>query len=274
MARNRMVEKPHLIHRLSLLVTLPMISEKQRLPESAFWRQYEGAQAIILGALLTAVSASMRELSQIRLAHLPRMADFALWASAGEQAVGLGAGTFMAAYSGNMAAGNELALEASPVGKVVMEIVFAMTTPVWSGTAAELLEELEKRAEESTRRLKAWPKSPRALAGVLRRLAPNLRKVGVAVEFSTMGRDAKKRRAVTLGRSSKESIVPTVPDGPSTGKPGFSGDDGDANGSCGDATGKQTRDTASPCGVTVGAHGDDGDADMPACSDEETQWTA
>jgi hypothetical protein len=198
----------------SILVTLPTISEKHRLPESVFWRQYEVAQAMILGTLLTAVSASIRGLPHVRLAQLPRMADFALWASAGEQAMGLGAGTFMAAYSGNRAAGNELALEASPVAKVVTEMMLATTITVWSGTATELLEELENRTDERTRKLKAWPKTARGLSGVLKRLAPNLRATRVQVEFCRE-QDHQRRRIVTISRLEQIGNLTSTPSTPS-----------------------------------------------------------
>ena len=50
----------------------------------------------------------------------------------------------------------------------------------WSGIALELLTLLNERVSIQDRG-KQWPGSPRALSGHLRRLAPALRQVGVAV---------------------------------------------------------------------------------------------
>ena len=44
--------------------------------------------AQILGALFDAVSGALRELPSTKLSSLPRMADFALWVTASEKALG------------------------------------------------------------------------------------------------------------------------------------------------------------------------------------------
>lgn len=205
----------------SLIVTLPKIPEDQRRPESEIWREFEEARPRLLGALYVAVSAALRNLPKTKVAKLPRMADFALWATAAEPAVGLKDGDFLAAYDGNRAAGHELALESSPVGKAVLD--FVANTDVWTGTASELLTELERLADEKATRLKGWPQTPRTLSGTLKRLAPNPRAVGVEVES---GR-TKKGRYITLGRI-KESSVANVTQAITPENQGDSEDRGDA----------------------------------------------
>ena len=64
----------------------------------------------ILGALFDAVSAALRNLPKTKLDTLPRMADFAMWVSAAESALGLGAGAFMRGYANNRNDANSLAL--------------------------------------------------------------------------------------------------------------------------------------------------------------------
>ena len=113
------------------------------------------------------------------------MADFAIWATAAEPALGLVDGDFLNAYIDNRRDANDLALEASPVAKLVFDL-----PEVWEGTASELLAELERIAPDSAKRLRAWPKTARSLSGTLKRLAPNLRVAGVAVE---LGRTKKQR---------------------------------------------------------------------------------
>lgn len=250
----------------SLIVTLPNIPEDQRRPESEIWREYDEARPRLLGVLYDAISAALRLLPTITTTRLPRMADFALLAIAGETAMGMAAGEFMSAYNGNRAAGNELALEASPVGKVLLD--FTATTPLWAGTATELQAEMDAMADEKTKRLRAWPQSGRTLSGNLKRLAPNLRAAGVDVEFGTFGRGSNKHRRITIRRVG-ETSVPTVPIVPNAGKQGWSGDDGDANGDGGDAAGTQDAVDVTPYAVTLGTHGADGDAEIPSYSAEE-----
>jgi hypothetical protein len=97
--------------------------------------------------------------------------------AAAEPALTLKTGAFLRAYTANQAAANELPLE-SPVA----EAIRALPMP-WTGTATELLKILETYGDDRTLHQKLWPKSPRSLSGTLRRLAPNLRGIGIAVEF-------------------------------------------------------------------------------------------
>jgi len=59
---------------------------------------FETAQGRILGVLLDAVSCALRRVKKVKLDRLPRMADFAEWATAAEPALGWEQGTFMLAY--------------------------------------------------------------------------------------------------------------------------------------------------------------------------------
>lgn len=68
----------------AVLLTLPTIPEDKRRPEAEFWAAFDAAAPSILGALLPAVSDAMRRLPAVKLPRLPRMADFALWATPGD----------------------------------------------------------------------------------------------------------------------------------------------------------------------------------------------
>ena len=59
-------------------------SPQARRDERQFWREFEAARPRILGALLDAVALGLRKLPALALRQLPRMADFATWASACE----------------------------------------------------------------------------------------------------------------------------------------------------------------------------------------------
>lgn len=183
-----------------LLLNLPRIEQNERRPEAELWNTFEEARPRILGALFTAVAVALRNLPTTNLPVLPRMADFALWATAAEPGLGLAPGTFLATYQANRNAGNDVALESSPVGKAVMDFVVAVGE--WSGTSTELLEQLVSRADDKTRRLDGWPKAARSLSGIIKRLAPNLRTTGVGVEFRREGQ--KSRKIIELRRPQEE----------------------------------------------------------------------
>jgi hypothetical protein len=165
----------------SIILNLPSIREDKRRSEADFWPEFELAQPTILGALFDAVAAGLGNLPSVRLDRLPRMADHAKWVTACEPALGWANGAYLAVYSGNIADANELALENSPLTEPLRRFVEARGQ--WEGSATELLAELVPLAGEDTTRAKDWPKKPQFLSGKLRRLAPNLRRVGVGIEF-------------------------------------------------------------------------------------------
>lgn len=256
----------------SLILQLPRIPDDRRRTEAEHWREFEQAHGRILGAVLDAVSAAVRNLASTRIDRLPRMADFALWATAAEGGLGLQPGEFLSAYRGNRDAANETALESSPVAKHVLQMADAGE---WHGTPGELLEHIETLASDGEKRLKTWPKNPRSLSGILKRLAPNLRTAGVEIEFGHEGRGRQKRRNVAI-RKSTDSCVPCAPSVPNPEKTVFCGDGGDASGldgdakqPGGDAAGTQTTADVNPSGATVGTQGDGGDAKLRPCSNRE-----
>ena len=75
-------------------------------------------------------------LPQVRLKRLPRMADFALWATACEGAF-RPAGTLETAYSNNRRDAIENIVDADPVPACVREIMADRAQ--WTGSASDLL---------------------------------------------------------------------------------------------------------------------------------------
>ena len=180
----------HLLDR-SLLVTLPRIPDDRRRTEARFWARFEDAAPAILAALLDAVSASLGGHRLVRLKRLPRMADFAVWVIAAEPAIGWEPGSFLAAYSRNRASAHELALESASIVPPILRLPHE-----WEGTAGELLEQLSVVVEGTKR--EDWPTTPRACSGQLRRLAPDLRSIGVEVTFA---RRSGQHHAITITRA-------------------------------------------------------------------------
>jgi hypothetical protein len=162
----------------SILLRHPPIREENRRPESSFWSAFDAAHAKLLGALLDRVSAGLRELPRVNLDRLPRMADFARFAVACERGAGEGS-QFLAAYADNQAGAHEQALDSSPIPAAL--VAFMTRREEWEGPASELLEVLTGALPNTTGsgpvRPHGWPKRPNELGNVLRRAAPNLRRV-------------------------------------------------------------------------------------------------
>ncbi len=191
-----------------LVVWLPAIPEDRRRPEAELYAAFEKARPLIIGALLDAVAVALRQLPTIKLSSLPRMADFALWATAAETAFGWNRGEFLAAYEGNRQSANDVALEASSVARPLLELLDEKGS--WSGTASELLTELEDRVTDQLKRQKIWPSNGRSMSGHLKRLAPNLRASGWQVSFH---REARQR-LVVIERSEVSASSPELPSSP------------------------------------------------------------
>jgi hypothetical protein len=183
--------RPDLLDR-ALVVTLPPIPEEKRRPEADLWRDFEAARPRILARLLDATAGALRSVGGVRLEVMPRMADFAVWATAAEAALGWEPGAFMAAYAGNRAEAAEVALEADPVAAAVFAFMGARRE--WAGTSTELWQALNEATDEDVRRTKAWPGAPNALAASLRRLAPALR--GAGVQYGEAREPGGNRRRV------------------------------------------------------------------------------
>jgi hypothetical protein len=130
------------------------------------------------------VVEGLKRLPETRLEKLPRMADFALWASACETAL-WPAGTFWSAYCGNRDDAVDGVIDADPIAAAVRAVM--MTQTKLTGTASDLLGTLAQTAGVHAVRSKTWPDNPRAVAGRLRRAAPLLRKIGIEVVFKREG---------------------------------------------------------------------------------------
>ena len=106
----------------------------------------------------------------------------------------------MQAYGENRRAAIEEVIDGDPVAGLVRAIVDKMTA--WKGSASDLLRIGALQHGQSAGI--GWPKSPRALAGHLRRVQPSLRALGVEIAFTREGR--RGTRIITLnGPSAKQS---------------------------------------------------------------------
>jgi hypothetical protein len=200
---ENVVTRPDLADR-SLFAMLDPIPEERRRPVAELWTAFEPARPGILGALLDAVAEGLRRLPGIKLAKLPRMADFALWVTACETAL-WPAGTFEAAYRHNRDVAVEDVIDADPVAAAVRTLMSKRT--MWTGTASDLLGALAMETSERIIKTRTWPTTPGVLSNRLRRAATFLRKIGVTITFDRQGqvRTRTIRITTTQTHTAKES---------------------------------------------------------------------
>ena len=182
------ITRPDLADR-ALFITLKLIPDSGRRSDSEILAAFEVKRPRILGALLDALAVGLSRLSTTCLSEKPRMADFAVWATACEQAFWQN-GTFMRAYSANLEEVVNTVIEADMVGAAVRQL--AEERLEWKGTALGLLSALRAIVDEGATRSKDWPSSPEALSNRLRRAATFLRKAGVEVSFYREGKQGAR----------------------------------------------------------------------------------
>lgn len=175
------VRRSDLIDRC-LFVLLAAIIDVNRRSERAFWDDFAADYPRILGALLLAVSAGLRALPDVELPALPRMADFAQWGEAVTIGLGGAPGAFLAAYTANRREACVAALEGCPIAEALLEVTRQYPRDA-QGSATEIYEGLSSWVPPELRRSARWPRSPQAFAQILRRMAPQLRAIGINVTF-------------------------------------------------------------------------------------------
>jgi hypothetical protein len=274
---EEIVTRPDLADR-AVFLTLQPIPEEHRRPEQELWAAFDAERPRVLGVLLDAVVVGLKRLPETRLEKLPRMADFALWATACETAL-WPAGTFWSAYCGNRDEAVEGVIDADPIAAAVRAVMATRT--VWTGTASDLLGALAEGVGERVAKSKSWPDGPRALAGRLRRAATFLRKIGIEIGFGRDGRARTRTITITTSQPSaapeKPGAQPSAPSAPSAPKSksnpanGFAAQSvrtvaGDADGS---GNGNAPTVRANPLKTKAGTAADGADANPPPQSGPE-----
>ena len=198
------ISRPDLADR-AMLLTLAPIPDAQRRTEKALWQEFELARPRILGGLLDAVAHGLARLPGIRFERLPRMADFALWATACETAY-WPRETFAAAYRKNRRAAIDEVIDADPVSACLRHIM--AETKEWSGSASDLLSAgaAHRTSTGGAFTSAVWPKNPRALASRLRRAQTFLRAIGIEVAFNREGKQGTRTIRVTSALEQRPSV--------------------------------------------------------------------
>jgi hypothetical protein len=199
----------------AVLIPMTRISAETRRSEIEVWNRFETQRPQIFGALLDRVACGLRQLPNVKLERLQRMADFMKWSVATEA---FPPDAFIRAYENALTEANEAVAEADPV--TVAVTAFMMDRNSWTGTAAELHKELstKDRTEAVPSTWKEWPRNVSAFGKQLRAADAILRKTaGIELKFSKAS-DHAKTRIVALTKIAVESTRPMRPTRPK-GKP-------------------------------------------------------
>lgn len=178
----------------TISVSLRRIAEEDRRTEDQIMAEYQRVRPSVLGSLLDAAASAIRHQHAVSFPTLPRMADLTIWATAAEPGLRWEANRFHTAFMGNREESHQDVVAASPVGPLIVTLV---KTGPFEGTATELLTSLNQQRGD-TPPPKDWPSNYSGMSAALKRLAPNLRAIGLTVELPERGQGHSKRRIIRL----------------------------------------------------------------------------
>jgi len=188
----------------SIIVSMAPIPEKKKKTKNKLWKDFDTDHAAILGGLCDAVSCGLKNIQNVNLDSMTRMADFCEWISAAEPALPWEKGEFMEAYRRNIKEVVSQTVDADAVATAVKNYINDEDTPnSFEGTPSKFLKTLSDYVSEQVSKSKAWPKGAHILTGRLRRAATSLRIFGIEVE--TGFRLPDKQRGVRIKSASNAS---------------------------------------------------------------------
>jgi len=172
---------------------LERITGEARKTQEEIDHEFEKIRPSVFGAMLDALAGAMAIYPTVKLAKLPRMADFGKWGYAIAEACGIGGQNFLAAYADSQKRQGDVALEHSPVATAIIALMEQQREPgetdhrprpkivTWEGTPTQLLEELHWIANDHCLDPygKQWPKSANALTRRMKEVKSNLESVGI-----------------------------------------------------------------------------------------------
>lgn len=168
----------------ALTVHLRAIPEGDRRPEDEICANFERARPRLLGALLSAMSAALRNLPSTRLGRSGRMADFEKLVTAAESGLGWEPGSFQKVVRANREEITESAYEADSVAVAIGKLVPRDFPDGLTCTATELLTKLNATdlVSDGVRKQRTWPTTSQGLGNRIDRISPLLKSRGFTVE--------------------------------------------------------------------------------------------
>lgn len=180
---GNVVEQPDLYQRC-LTIGLPRIPNDQRQSDTDLLRNFEADLPVIMGELFELMSMIFKYLPQALVTHPERMLDFCKWLAAMELVDGAPQGTYQQEYSSVLNQNQLDSIQGNLLASAMLDFAETLAEESWTGTPADLMNELNLMTERNTRRSKDWPQNPISLSKRLLSLQASLLTQDIAVEFS------------------------------------------------------------------------------------------
>ena len=200
----------------ALLLGSERVPEKDRRDEESLTAEIEAAIPSILGGAFDILARAMEILPRVRLATMPRMADFARLGYAIAEAMGFGGGRFLVAYERNRRDKHAEAIAASLVAQAVVKHVEACSG-TWEGSPTDLKKALDKLAPElgvdldDKRAADGWPRTAAALGTTLLTIAATLEGAGVSFRAERSNRGRSYKFVATPREDTQEAVTAVRP---------------------------------------------------------------
>ena len=189
------VDQPDLAQRC-LPIHLRSIDESGRLSESDMMRQFQIDLPVIFHGMLDLIANILANRSSAEITNPERMIDFVRWLATMEKVDEVPTGVYQAQYSSVLNEGMLDSLLENPLAATVISFSTEQSSGQWTGTPADLYQELCFLVGRRARISVEWPQNPIALSKRLKSLQAGLRKQGIEV---TMTRG--KERKITITRA-------------------------------------------------------------------------
>jgi energy-coupling factor transporter ATP-binding protein EcfA2 len=170
----------------SLIMYLQDMDESERLSEVDLEQRLEKNMPSMLAGLFQLIADILEVLPRVQVTHPERMIDFSQWLAAMEMVDGASVGAYQQLYSKSLEEAQLNTLLENELAAAVYRLGDRLER-VWTGTAADLLRELNDTASHQAMRSVDWPKSPESLGSRLRTLKPALTSQGVFLRFYRSG---------------------------------------------------------------------------------------
>ena len=196
----------------AIIMHVPKVSKKDRKTERVVYKKFNEILPGVLGSILDIVSHGIKELPNVKLNELSRMADFEVWVTACEGKLGCDKGKFSKVYEANQESAYVDLIENDTV---LGDLVDYLQKTAFVGTATDLLTNLRLKYIQGKRGNIPidYPKNGQSLSGKLKRNAGALHAMGIEVEFKRDG----KARTIIIGTP---EAVATIKNDPGTKREG------------------------------------------------------
>jgi len=186
------ISEPDLVQRC-LIIDPVKIKDQNRKTESELLEELDAALPSIMHELLNLTAKILDALPKVTCTRTERMMDFMKWLAALEQVEGISYPVYQDLYSEYVTAGQMNILQENLLATALMEFIQNQPNKKWTGTPANLLQELNISANHQNYRDRDWPQNSIALAKRLKPLEHALSTQGIHLE-STRG----KERTITV----------------------------------------------------------------------------